>query len=525
MTMKKRIFRFLTLLLTLCFVLSAFVACEHTDGGEGQQQNSHVCQHVCPQCGACKDPTCTDPACATKCQCNGHVCKHSCPLCAKCTNLECTDEVCKNKCTGEHDFIDYAASITLDLESDCKRIVDAQVRTMNGKVIGFIDGDTTHFTANGLNDEGILKARYLGVNTPESTGTIEQYGKRASNFTKNALANAQSIVIESEDENWNIDSTGGRYLVWIWYRNSASEPYRNLNIELLQRGLAIASNSANNKYGETCVAAINQAKQLKFNVYSGIKDPDYYKGSSIKITLKELRANPEYYNGKLVSVEGTVAYEAGQTVYLEAYDEESYMYIGMSCYYGFGADGGLLSLLKIGNYVRIVGTVSYYEAGGTYQISGLQYNVRKPTHPDYCGLISVGGAPAFQKIDAETFASGKRLITYVDWSVSEEGEEKTVTRSFAELAMSTSVSMDGLTVTKVYTTKNGNSAGAMTLTCKDSNGNIVSVRTDVLRDSDGNLITADTYKDKVINVKGVVDYYDGEYQIKVFEAKGITIVG
>ena len=136
--------------------------------------------------------------------------------------------------------IDYASSVKLDMESSTLK------QTVTVKT--FVDGDTTHFyVPNSLVDGGVLKARYLAVNTPESTGKIEEWGKAASKFTKSKLSTAESIIIESDDDKLNADSTGGRYLVWVWYRTSATEEYRNLNIEILQNGLAIASNSANNR--------------------------------------------------------------------------------------------------------------------------------------------------------------------------------------------------------------------------------------------------------------------------------------
>jgi DNA/RNA endonuclease YhcR with UshA esterase domain len=62
----------------------------------------------------------------------------------------------------------------------------------------------------------------------------------------------------------------------------------------------------------------------------------------------------------------------------------------------------------------------------------------------------------------------------------------------------------------------------MTLTC-EYNGVTVEIRTAVLLDANGNLITADAYLGKTIDVNGVVDCYEGNYQIKVFSAKGITV--
>ena len=44
------------------------------------------------------------------------------------------------------------------------------------------------------------------------------------------------------------------------------------------------------------------------------------------------------------------------------------------------------------------------------------------------------------------------------------------------------------------------------------------------QDEDGNLIKQDAYLGRTINVKGIVDYFSGDYQIKVFSPKDITIV-
>jgi DNA/RNA endonuclease YhcR with UshA esterase domain len=62
----------------------------------------------------------------------------------------------------------------------------------------------------------------------------------------------------------------------------------------------------------------------------------------------------------------------------------------------------------------------------------------------------------------------------------------------------------------------------MTLTCRVGD-QYVSVRTVVLRDAEGNVITSAAYDGKTIDVKGVVDFFNGDYQIKVFSADDITV--
>jgi endonuclease YncB( thermonuclease family) len=427
---------------------------------------------------------------------------------AGCGELPATTEPTTPTSAAPAEPVDYAASVKLNMNS---ATVKQEVTVKQ-----FIDGDTTHFNVpSSLMPGGVLKGRYLAINTPESTGKIEEYGKKASSFTKEKLSSATSIILESETATWDADSTGDRYLVWVWYRTDENSEYRNLNIEILQNGLAIASSSSNNQYGTVCMAAIDQAKAQKLNVFSGQPDPDFYYGDAIELTLKELRTNVEDYNGMKVAFNGVVTVNDSQSVYVEAYDAETNMYYGMSVYYGYNLNGKGLEILTVGNEVRIVGSVQYYEAGGTYQVSDLNYRMMKPDDPSNIQMISEGNKPAFFETTADRFLNGT-VIT-----VDDEGNE--TTNKYAAMAMSTSIEMKGLTVVDSYTTKTESaSKGAFTLNCV-VDGKYVDVRTTVLLDKDGNLVTADIYEGKTIDVKGIVDYYNGTYQIKVFSADNITI--
>lgn len=404
--------------------------------------------------------------------------------------------------------VDYAASVKLDMSSETVK-QEVTVKT-------FVDGDTTHFyVPESVMEGGVLKARYLAIDTPESTGKIEEFGKKASQFTREKLSNAESILIESETDGWNADSTGDRYLVWVWYKPVGAEEYRNLNIEILQNGLAIANSASGNRYGETCVAAIDQAKREKLNLYSGEPDPDFYYGEAIELTLKELRTNIQSYSGMKVAFSGVVTANSGtQGVYVESPCEETGMYFGMYVYYGHSLNGAGLDALSVGNEVRIVGTVQYYEAGGTWQVSDVSYRLMDPNDPNNVQKLSSGHAPAYFLVKPELFIAGVDIpngasILHAPW---------------AQLALGTSVEVRDLEVMEVYTTdkEDSSSSGAMTITCKA--GDItVTVRTSVLLDENGQRITADAYLGKTIDVKGIVDYFDGVYQIRVFSADNITI--
>ena len=322
------------------------------------------------------------------------------------------------------EFTDYVSQLAFNRASETVK-AEVTVKT-------FVDGDTVHFYVDEqVCESGVLKARFLAINTPESTGKIEEYGKKASSFTREKLTAAESIWVESDNGQWNLDSTSERHLVWVWYRLPGENEYRNLNLEILQNGLAIANSTAQNRYGTMCMNALNQAREQKLNVYSGQKDPDFYYGDAVELTLKELRTNLEAYNGIKVAFNGVITMNSAQSVYVESYDEETGLYYGMSVYYGHGLSGAGLNILSVGNEARIVGTVQYYEAGGTWQVSGLTYRMMKPKDPGNIQKLSDGHSPAYVLTEPETFL-GRVTI---------QSEEAMQVFDYAALTMATSIEM------------------------------------------------------------------------------------
>ena len=411
------------------------------------------------------------------------------------------------------EVVDYVAQTKLNMGSDTLK--------QEVTVKSYIDGDTTHFNVpTTIDPDGVLKARYLCVNTPESTGKIEEWGKKASNFTKEKLKSATSIIIESNDGKWNADSTGDRYLVWVWYKTSDSEDYRCLNLELIQNGLSISCGTVAERYGDVASSAFQQAKAQKLHVFSGEDDPDFFYGDAYEVDLKHLRANISLYENCKVAFEGVVTRNNNNSVYVESYDAETDMYYGMSVYYGFET-GELLNNLKIGNHVRVVGSVQYYEAGGTWQVSDVSYREFKPDDPGNTKkLDDEFHAAANRLTDPAVFATG--TVDVETYPTIDSEETQTTTFKYAELALSSSISMENLYVRDVYTTPSGNSAGAMTLTCV-ADGITIDVRTIVLRDENGELLTESDFLYKTIDVTGIVDYFSGEYQIKVFTTDDISV--
>ena len=406
------------------------------------------------------------------------------------------------------ELVDYVEGLKLDETSSTKKL---EVTLKQ-----HIDGDTTHFhVSKDISEDGVMKARYNGVNTPESTGSIEEWGKAASDFTKSKITTAAKIMVESDTDTWNFDGNG-RFIVWVWYKPTADSDWRNLNLEILQNGFGMGYGEQG-IYGKTCVAAIAQATSFKLGNFSG-PDPNYPR-EALPVDLKELRTNIASYLDKKVAFEGTVAMNSDWTAYIEAFDAETNMYFGIQVFYGYNSS--LIPVLAQGNKVRVVGSVT--EFSGTYQVSGLTYMAMRPNEPDNTAVISKANEVSYAETTPEQFKT--------DGKVTVGEEEKTY--KYQELAVSTSVSMKNLKVVDTYTTA---SNGEFTLTCKlvNDDGSIGTVEIDIrtaskFTDANGNVVSASSYMGKTIEIKGIVDYFDynntgnGTYQVRVFSLSDIVV--
>ena len=78
----------------------------------------------------------------------------------------------------------------------------------------------------------------------------------------------------------------------------------------------------------------------------------------------------------------------------------------------------------------------------------------------------------------------------------------------------------------VYTTtaETSDDKGAMSITCTAADGTTIVVRTEVLLDAQGNVVTEDVFPaGTMITVRGIVDSYNGQYQVRVFSIDDVSI--
>lgn len=157
------------------------------------------------------------------------------------------------------------------------------------ELVSISDGDTATFKdPNSSTPNKTFRVRFLGIDTPETHGPVtdnysgqDPWGLEASNYTKNRLNNAKTIVLEGE---YGISGTHtkptvetyGRYLGFVWVDGIL------LNLEIIEQGYSnstLASSRCSDLYKEYFLeASINAMKTGRR--FFGETDPgyDYEKG-------------------------------------------------------------------------------------------------------------------------------------------------------------------------------------------------------------------------------------------------------
>lgn len=191
-----------------------------------------------------------------------------------------------------------------------------------------VDGDTAIFKEGNTT----FTARFNAVNTPESTYKLEPWGLSASKFTKRILNNAVKIVLQADTIKTNrLDSTGKRYLAWVWYQPTEGADFRLLNLEIVEKCYS-TSKAAGMLYADTLLDADLKAQKQNVRIWNRtVLDPDYdYSETGKYLTLKEIR---EQYSGtteshEKVIVKGIVTRKIGPySAYIQQ-QEDGVWYIG-----------------------------------------------------------------------------------------------------------------------------------------------------------------------------------------------------
>lgn len=129
-----------------------------------------------------------------------------------------------------------------------------------------VDGDTAWFNEGNKK----IKARFLAIDTPESTIRVDPYGKEASEFTCNLLTNAVQIQIEYDDNSDKQDKYN-RELVWVFVDGNL------LQEQVVKEGLAeVKYIYGDYKYLDDVNNALQEAKKKKLNLWSDNETDNTY---------------------------------------------------------------------------------------------------------------------------------------------------------------------------------------------------------------------------------------------------------
>ena len=304
----------------------------------------------------------------------------------------------KDPVPGDENWIDYAnnGTVTLSLDYTNRDFYVDGIGQFNLKTA--IDGDTAHFTPlkDSLN-KGTMKARFFGIDTPESTGKVQEYGKDASDYTKEQLKAAAengTIVISSAQDGYgepNPDSTGERYVSLVWInlnkKNAPKEELTLLNLMIVQVGLSWVKNvQSMPQYSDTFYAAQRQAETYKLKLHSGVPDPRINWGDYVDTSLVDMKnevaaclADPtrqNAYDNAKVRIQGTVCGFINHILYLEdyvLYDKDNPAlggeYVGINIFVGMNDISSKYT--KLNTYLQVCGLAQYTDNYG-FQITDTQ---------------------------------------------------------------------------------------------------------------------------------------------------------
>jgi endonuclease YncB( thermonuclease family) len=152
------------------------------------------------------------------------------------------------------------------------------------------DGDTARFNVGNTN----IALRFLGVNTPESTGRIEPWGNASSAFTKEKLSTATRIVLINDVNEFGLtDSAGSRYLGFVWYQPQANTDFRLLNLELVEQAYSqnlLFVQSPITPYFDAFKNAGEYAMRTGARIYGSQNDPSFdYSDTVYDVSIRFIR--------------------------------------------------------------------------------------------------------------------------------------------------------------------------------------------------------------------------------------------
>ncbi len=305
----------------------------------------------------------------------------------------CNNETPNNVVCG--DDVEVATPVTDSFKLDIDYSKPNFVSGMSGVVATtatpsmYTDGDTVSFNV-AEKTEFPIRVRFLGVNTPESTGAIQPWGIKASHFTKSKLRAASEVVLVNDITQYgkHDNTSSQRSLAFVWYRTSESEDFRCLNLELVEQGYStnqLAQYSQNlPTYYDAFKQAGDNAKAAGLRV-NGQNDCDFdSSGEVVETTIANAKENFDTLgviddtanSGKKLRITAQVIAKSGYNFYcrdlFQADDD-----IVKSSIYAFTQYKSIS--LEIGDVIQFYCKITKYF--GNYQLTDVETNTQNEVYP------------------------------------------------------------------------------------------------------------------------------------------------
>ena len=162
--------------------------------------------------------------------------------------------------------------------------------------------------------------------------------------------------------------------------------------------------------------------------------------------------------------------------------------------------------MQVGVRVKLSGTLTYYETAGVYQITDV-VDRKLSNNANNLRVVEENVAVIPQEVS----------VSDLD-----------ITNPYIEFNL---VTLKNLVVKRTYTTNTPGSSsnGAISIYC-EVNGVEITVRTEIIVDRSGkydvdinNIVLASNFEGKTLDVIGIVEKYEGAYQIKLISMSDVVI--
>lgn len=364
------------------------------------------------------------------------------------------------------------APITLKKESDgsvssTQEFIEDGIAKLKLKSI--TDGDTAVFYLNNEEDTYTVAGkhyeyvtiRFTGIDTPESTSSIDPWGKKASNYAKSILKDAEGWIVDALDvkqdgeasRNYSnrLDSNGTRWMGLVWYCPKGGDPsdlsqYRSYQLDVIEECYSEGVYFTSTRFGYTANKTTEPILYSRYNevtdsisgevskrygsltlgelffeagnrmskcskalrVHGEVDDSYDYSSTPTSLTITEAlkQIDTLMSKGTYVEVTGVITRFIGSNFYIQ--DKE-----GSPLYIYMGINGNSISdVYSVGDTIKIRGRLCEY--GGQYQMSDVIF--KKTTFTKVTDESEKVAMPEAIDINGMSFVDIKKclgkLVTY-----------------------------------------------------------------------------------------------------------------